>query len=325
MRRARFAMIDFERQRICWVVTDGRAGNLAPAMGLAKAIARRTALEIVTKRIEVGAPWRYLPRALWGDALARNSGDRLGAPFPDLLIGCGRQSVPISIAVKRQSPATFTVQLQTPRAPLGHFDLVVAPSHDRTAGANVISMIGSPTAIVAAPRRPAGAVSSVAVLIGGPNSAFRMSRRDAAALAEQLSALAASGVRLSITTSRRTPTAVADILSDRLRGAVADFWRAGAEDAATNPYPAMLTVADAILVTEDSVNMAAEAAATGRPVFVIRLRRKPLASSRKFDDFHRSLRAAGASKYFDGELFNWDYPPFDETGRAAEIIVQRWR
>ena len=38
-----------------------------------------------------------------------------------------------------------------------------------------------------------------------------------------------------------------------------------------NPYLALLADADAIFVTPDSVNMASEAAATGRPVYVLRL------------------------------------------------------
>ena len=35
-----------------------------------------------------------------------------------------------------------------------------------------------------------------------------------------------------------------------------------------NPYPGILSMADAVIVTSDSVNMATEAASTGKPVLI---------------------------------------------------------
>ena len=318
-----------DRALTCWVVTDGRAGIEAQALGLAEAFAARRQIQIVTKRISVKAPWRVLPPALWGDAFSRlgEGGDALTPPFPDLWIGCGRLSVPLSIAVKKKHPATFTVQLQDPRAPTSLFDLVIAPAHDRLAGENVVSIIGAPTRAIA--RDPAaGAVranSSAAVVIGGPNRAMRMSVGDVQDIAKQLRALAVNGTELSVTTSRRTPPEAAQILEDALKGVARIFWRADRDAAEANPYPAMLRGCDAVLVTEDSVNMAIEAAQTGAPVHIIRMARKPFASAKKFDAFHQSLRERGVARYFDGGLKKWNYQPLDETSRAADEILRRLR
>lgn len=317
-------------ERICWVVTDGRAGIEAQAMALAEAIAARTPLEITRKRIRIRAPWRSLPRRFWGDAFARLAADSddLAPPYPDLWIGCGRLSVPLTIAVKERSGATFTVQLQDPRAPVSLFDLVAPPEHDGLSGANVFPIVGSPSsrqAMHAAPDAAAvGERKMLAVLIGGPNRAFGMNGRDARALCSELRSLAGKGVDLAITTSRRTPAEVAEAIGAELGGLASTIWRADVDNAAANPYPAMLARADAILVTEDSVNMAVEAAATGKPVYIRRLRRKPFASSRKFDAFHESLARRGATRYFEGALEHWAYAPLDETGRLADEIVMRW-
>lgn len=319
------------RALTCWVVTDGRAGIEAQALGLAEAIARRRPATIITKRIDVTAPWRKLPRALWGDPFARlAAGSDLTAPpfpqlWPDMWIGCGRLSVPFSIAAKKKSPSTFVVQLQNPRAPSRLFDLVIAPEHDGLAGDNILSIIGATLRGERITRAaPAdGGACRIAVLIGGPNRAFRMGRAEAEKIGAALRKLASSGARLEVTTSRRTPPDVAAMLEVMLASVADIFWRADTGDKGANPFAQMLGHADAIFVTEDSVNMAVEAAATGAPVHVLRLSRKPFASAAKFDAFHRSLATRGVSRYFDGALERWTYAPLDETGRAANEVLRR--
>ncbi len=311
----------------CWVVTDGRAGIEAQALGLAEAVAETRPLQISVKRVIIQSPWRHLPRQFWGDALSRldQAGASLAPPWPDLWIACGRLSAPLSIAVKRKSPSTFVVQLQDPRAPASLFDLVIAPEHDGVSGRNVVSIVGSTTRVrrrdpSLAERR---AAPLVAVLIGGPNRAFRFGRTDARSLSEQLKRLADEGVSLSVTTSRRTPPEAARILEESLSGAACKFWRADCGEKEANPYPEMLEGVDAVIVTEDSVNMAVEAAMTGAPVHIARLRRKPFSSASKFDAFHNSLMARGAAKYFDGEIEHFSYEPLNETKRAAAELSRR--
>ena len=113
-------------EKTCWVVTEGKAGMENQALGLAEAIG----YPVSVKRLNVRQPWRSLPSALWFrpfSALA-SSGDTLEPPWPDLLIGCGRLSIPLSIAVRRASGGKpYTVQMQHPRVALSNFDLVVPP------------------------------------------------------------------------------------------------------------------------------------------------------------------------------------------------------
>ena len=65
-----------------------------------------------------------------------------------------------------------------------------------------------------------------------------------------------------------------------------------------NPYYAFLASADAIVVTEDSVNMVTEAAGTGKPVYVQRLKGK----SRRLSQFHELMRKRGATRPFAGKI-----------------------
>src|SRR6185437_7433416 len=87
-----------------------------------------------------------------------------------------------------------------------------------------------------------------------------------------------------------------------------------------NPYFAFLAAADIILVTEDSVNLATDAATTGKPVHVLAM----AGGGRKFERFHADLAARGVARPFDGRLATWSYAPLDETRRAAAEVLRRY-
>jgi len=86
-----------------------------------------------------------------------------------------------------------------------------------------------------------------------------------------------------------------------------------------NPYPALLGYADAVLVTEESVNMASEAASTGLPVHIF----PATGVADKIARFHETLAATGASRRFDGEIARWKYKPLLEADRIARELIER--
>ena len=106
-------------------------------------------------------PWRLLPAQFWVAPLSApgRGGHRIEPPWPDILIGTGRQSVGLSVAVREASSGwTFTVQIQNPAVPLDGFDAVVVPRHDGLSGPNVIQTLGAlngvtPEALAAARAR----------------------------------------------------------------------------------------------------------------------------------------------------------------------------
>lgn len=319
-----------DRPPECWVVTDGRAGMENQALGLAEALARLTPLRIVVKRISIRAPWRRAPRILWPDPFTTLSrkGHLLRPPFPALWIACGRLTVPLSIAMKRRSPSTFVVQTQNPHARSSLFDLVVPPLHDRLTGANVFPILGAPgrvtrAAIVAAAETLAPEIDRlpaprVVALIGGPNRVYRMNNACIDRIAGALKTIADSGAGVIVAPSRRTGAARIERLKTALAGAPVIFLES--MTGSGNPYLGALGLADHLLVTADSVNMACEAAATGKPVHILALDGR----GGKFARFHAALERAGAARPFAGRLDNWTYEPLDETSRAADEILRRW-
>ncbi|MCH1569565.1 MAG: mitochondrial fission ELM1 family protein, partial [Alphaproteobacteria bacterium] len=83
-----------------------------------------------------------------------------------------------------------------------------------------------------------------------------------------------------------------------------------------NPYPAMLGLAEQIIVTGDSVNMVGEACLPGVPVQVFALR----GGSAKFDRFHAELSAAGMTRPFSNTLESWSMQAHNPTDEIALAI-----
>jgi mitochondrial fission protein ELM1 len=293
-------------QPTVWVIHDGKAGMANQVIGLAEALR----WPFSEKRLVIRSPWCHLAPSLWfypAKALDP-SGDTLTPPWPDILIACGRNTVALARMVKRRNGGrTFWVQIQDPRFARAEADLVVAPRHDPAPGDNVFRTLGAVHRVTqakldAAAERFAPLFAAlerplVAVLIGGDNSVYRLSEQRFARLCEQLAALGRAGFGLAITPSRRTPPERLLLLRQILRDLPAYIW----DGTSTNPYFGMLGAADAILVTADSVSMVSEAAATGKPVYVVELE----GGSAKFTRFHQAMRDAGITRPFAGTIETW--------------------
>ena len=101
-----------------------------------------------------------------------------------------------------------------------------------------------------------------------------------------------------------------------LTAAIEDVPHSVWDGAGENPYFAFLALADAIVVTEDSVNMVTEAAGTGKPVYVQSLAGR----SSRLSRFHRLMQERGVTRPFEGKLEAWSYAPINDTELVASII-----
>ncbi|WP_416899940.1 MAG: mitochondrial fission ELM1 family protein [Minwuia sp.] len=310
----------------CWVMSDGKAGMENQCLGLAEALG----LAPVVKRVDIRQPWRSLPPQLWFSPLSALSpaSDRLDPPWPDLLIATGRQTVALSVAIRRASQGrTFTVQIQNPTIAPDRFDLIAVPQHDRLTGANVVQTFGAlnrirqeaiETAAAAfAPTVEALPRPLIVVLLGGANKVFHMTDANVRDLGQKLKALAGeSGGGLAITPSRRTEAGHVELLKAELEGVPA-VWHT--EDR-PNPYLGWMGLGDAFVVTSDSVNMVSEACGTGKPVYVHHLE----GGNAKFARFHEAMRESGRTRVLDGHLADWTYGPLDDTATVAALVQRQF-
>ena len=312
-----------------WAVSDGRTGIETQALGLAEAVARMRPADILVKHVLWPSWMRRAPTVLMPPLrrLLAPGSSSFAPPWPDLWIGNGRAAVPFSIASRRWSRGrTFVVQLQDPLRDSRLFDLVAPPNHDALTGSGVFAITGAPHRLtperLEAGRAPwrerldTFARPHITVLIGGRSKAFDLSPARARSLAKDIAeAVRASGGSLFLTVSRRTPPKAEAILREALNALPGIVW----DGKGANPYVAFLATADFILVTEDSANMPTEAAATGRPVYLLSMDGQQTRKQR----FHAELAAMGIARRFEGRLETWRYTPLCETDRLAAEVLRR--
>lgn len=305
-----------------WVLTEGMAGMVTQAVGLAEAVG----FPFEEKTVRLGRPWRWLPARFWPPGVLGLSAasDPLTPPWPGLVISCGRKSVGPALEIKRRSGGrSFCVHIQNPHLSQPAFDLIVAGTHDNLAGEKVFVTRGAIHRVTrerlqAAAAEYQGRLAGLprpltTVLVGGPNRVYRMTPEIVADFAERLTAfVTATGGSLLVTPSRRTGPQNVAALREGLGDVPAAIW----DGTGDNPYFGYLAHADQIVVTCDSVSMVSEACATGRPVYVFDLP----GGGAKFRRFHDALRDDGVTRAFTGRPEDWRYEPFDDTADVAAAI-----
>ena len=283
----------------------------------------------VLKTFRARAPWRFLAPQFWlmPHRAAGPGSDDIGPPWPDVIVACGSKSIAPVLRIRRKSKGrTRAVYVQDPTIDPARFDLVIAPMHDRLSGPNVIAVRGAvhrvtPARLEEAARAFAGRFDHlphplVAVMLGGNSGAYRLTAPIMEKLADHLARLCRDqGAGLMVTASRRTGTEAEALLRQHLKNLPVYFW----DGSGDNPYFAFLALADAVVVTGDSVNMVSEALSTGKPVHVVALE----GGTDKFRRFHEDLTQQGMTRPFAGRLEQWSYAPLRDTQRAAAEARKR--
>ena len=286
---------------------DGKIGDVVQCVGIAERLGLRPDLKVLRPR----PPWSWLaPRGPLDPREAPGAlSSPLAPPYPDIAIASGRRAAPAMRALKRASGGrSFTCFLKDPRTGPGAADVIWVPEHDPLRGPNVVVTLTSPHGItperLAAergapdPRLAVLPPPRTGLVLGGRSSHYRFEKADVERLVAIARLALADGAGLMVTPSRRTsPTLVAAL------AALADEppFRARAfvwDGRGPNPYVALLALADALVVTGDSVNMLGEAAATGAPVHVV----EPSGGHPKVTRFIDGLVARGAVRRWAGRL-----------------------
>ncbi|MEP1932731.1 MAG: mitochondrial fission ELM1 family protein [Roseibium sp.] len=310
-----------------WVLTDGKAGDVAQCVGVAEALGG----PYETRNVAPRAPFSWwLPYGPIDPREWENkSGSPIAPPYPDIAIASGRRAVAYLRRVKRLSNGrTLTVYLKDPRTGPKTADLIWVQQHDKLRGPNVLVTPTSPHKFSAdrlnllrsedTPEIDTLPSPKIAVLIGGNSRHHTFSEDDQARLLDSLRQIASEfGARFMITASRRTPAALADELV-RLAGTGGHlYWNGGAP----NPLGHYLAKADAIIATADSTNMIGEATATGKPIHVYH----PSGGHEKITRFLGNLQRHGCVHPFPGPLKTTTYEPIDATPVIAERILAEYK
>ncbi len=271
--------------------------------------------------VQARAPWRWVSARLWPAPL--RAVDLPELPDQPILAAGGTAAV-IAAALRR--PGRPVVQIQHPRIDPARFDVVVVNRHDGLTGPNVVvtrTALHRVTqarlaaeAAAWAPRLAHLPRPLVAVLVGGSNGRFRLDTAAATALGGKLAAMMrADKVGLVLTPSRRTAPEVRAALDQAVTPLGGWVW----DLVGDNPYFGMIALADAIVVTEDSVSMVSEAVATRAPVLLAPLPGR----SRRIRLFNDLLMHDGRIRPFEGRFAWWPVESVDDTPMAGAEVRRR--
>lgn len=302
--------------KCCWVITDGSAGMENQAWGLSESLGYQTLI----KRVHIRQPWLFFSPYLQYNlkyCLAKKSAP-ITPPWPDLVIACGRRSILPSLYIKKASQGqTPIIYLQNPKISPKKFDIIVCPAHDKLQGPNVIHTIGAPHRVteekLLAHHKKFKDIFSkypgprYSILIGGPNKVYHFSKKLAYKIAQDLKSLQKKDkASLLITFSRRTPAACIEIFHSVFKETPRVYmWNFTGE----NPYFALLSWGDAIILTCDSISMISEACFTTKPVYLISLP----GSAGKFNLFYKELLKIDRISWFNGQINTDVRKPFKEA------------
>jgi mitochondrial fission protein ELM1 len=259
-----------------WCLLGRKAGDNTQVL----ALARELGFDFVEKHI-LAQPWELAAHLGWRITLAgidRANSSPLQAPWPDLVISAGRRNEPVACWIKQQSGGSSRlVHIGRPWAPLSTWDLVVTtpqyflPEQDNILH-NTLPLHRMPQNVLASaakrmlPRLADLPRPWIVLLVGGDSGRFVMTTEKGRRLGLLANDLAvAAGGSLLVTDSPRTPIAAGDALQEQLKAPhFCHRW----DDDGDNPYLGLLAVADAFVVTGESMSMLGEAAAMSRPLFI---------------------------------------------------------
>ncbi len=313
-----------------WVLADDRAGNVGQCLGVAEALGR----PFTVKSIRYDRLGR-LPNLLRGASLLGvtvESRTGLAAPWPKLVIAAGRRTAPVARWIKRQCGARLVQIMDPGPGGRGDFDLIAVPGHDgkALAGANLLPMLGAPHRVTEAKLAEAAALWRdrfaalprpwIGLIVGGSTKNRIFTPDMARDLGQRAAALAQSaGGSVLVTTSRRTGEAAeAALLAALPEPRLVHSWRVGGD----NPYFGFLGLADALVVTGDSVSMACEACASPAPVYLFA---PDGLVAPKHARLHAELYRRGLARPLEADtrLESWTHPPLNAARDIAAAIQER--
>lgn len=207
--------------------------------------------------------------------LKRSSRKWLQPPWPDLVVGIGRRSVPVARWIRRESgERTRIVRLGNPRADPSLFDLVVTTRQYPVRGENV-TMLPLAMGRFSKPPEPTSQEEAwlsarprphLLLSLGGTAPMWRLSLEVVREVVPKLARRAAdAGGSLIVVGSPRTPRQAYGVIREALSGCP------NCDVLQDSPvrYPVLLNDADEQFVTADSVSIISEAVMTGKPVGLI--------------------------------------------------------
>ena len=309
-----------------WCITDGNAGNVNQAKGLAQLLG----LDFKQKDLSLNFPWNKMPLGFLPiNKFAFKNFDKFDLTvMPEIIITCGKRSAYISIYLKNKYPSIFNIHILNPRIDKSYFDLIVAPLHDKLSGVNIVSTEIAISHIndslineeklkfekeFSSERR-----KICTFLIGGNSRNHKFEENEAKNLASKINHLSKNdNFKIVVLFSRRTSNKIKKIISNKLLQKKI-IW-----DKDENPYISLMGYSDFIICTSDSVSMISESISSKKSVFIYKLPSRK--KNNRIEHFINTVLIKNYAKILENDLYDFDCQYNNQNEKIKRAIFEKYK
>ena len=306
-----------------WLLTEGAHGMISQVEGLAAAL--NTTFD--HKKVKLPFYSKFLPpivtqknKALFNyKELTQNITN-----IPDFIISCGRKSVVPNIVLKKMFEKKYNkkirnIHIQDPKISSKFFSFVITPEHDNPVnGDNVLLSKGALHYLKEEEVKNTNVKNEnvISLILGGPNKYYNFFFKDLENVFKKLIELDNLS-KINVVASRRTPL----YLFEKLKLVFNNKKFYYDSSLQKKNYTKFLSEASHVLVTCDSTSMISEAAISGKPIYIIKL--KNIKNDYRFQRFFKLFKDLGIIRFFEGSIDNWTYEKLYETKRISKSIIEK--
>ena len=328
-------MNSLNKDNSIWLLLDDRVGNCSQVLGIEKALN----LKCIKKQFQYNLLSK-LPNIILQNSIKHikfSDRKQFKAPWPKIIIGCGRKSAPIGLWIKKQSNNySKYIQIMWPSYPYREIDLIFTPLHDNIKNKkNVIEIQTSPNVInnklisesynkwmntlgnLLSPK--------ISVIIGGDTKNHKLGIIHIKALFKNINSILNDKGSIMISSSRRTSKESLIQIKKEIRKLKFKTILWNVNDKKPNPYHGFLAHADLVIVTGDSVSICSEVCSAGKPLLIYAPKDITI---KKHNIFHKLLIKKGIAKYLEDfkiqDLNSFNYTPINESENIAKIIKNKY-
>jgi len=305
------------------VITDEKKSSINQCNALINEIKKKKKLNVDYRLIRKNII-NHLPNSLlYLLLLIRSLFKKNFACSYDMIISCGRVSAPYSLILKKNGNCR-SFHILDPYFLRSEFDGIIIPKHDLKKIKMKHNLIVTDGALV--DKKSLSNVESkkfrkiipynnvVSCFIGGDGKSSKISLCDIEHFIEKINTISKT-YKVIYCFSRRTKEEIKKkILDNKLSQHMCFYYKA------LNPYWFLIENSRYFIVTEDSVSMISDAVTTGKPVYIIPIRKV----KKKIKIFNDSLRERGITREFNGKVERWKYKPLNESVRVSKIICETY-
>jgi len=278
------------------ILSDGKPGHVNQSIAFTELSGHEYTVATVAFRNRFCKALSYFfdRIGLYTTPLFKLTGDLQGC---STVVSAGSETYYANLALaKKLSMRSVSVMLPSGYR-YGGFDQIIAQEHDRPPERTNIQTLPinlckvRPQSVF----QPEAEFQYIGLIIGGPNKVFRMETEKLRKQIEQIVALFPK-YKFVVSTSRRTPTAVDQMLSTF---GFSKAWIYSSDP--TNPIPDFLIHCDYVFITSDSTSMISEAVSFGSSAVEI-LPLIEIGQEKKFSALINGLERRGCLHRFDGTV-----------------------